>query len=285
MVIKVLLYKIKRFFINTFSYCKWRVKFVFFSFYNPLFSKTVREQNRDFKKIPILIINFNQLYYLKNLINSLVNSGYKNIVIVDNNSTYPPLLEYYNKINTYVEVLMRKTNDGHRVFWKNKELFNKFGKGYYVITDADIELTVDCPDDFMLHFKKILDSNNQLVKVGFSLKIDDIPDSNKHKRKIINWENQFWKNTDANGNYRAVIDTTFALYRPMNQFCIDYFYEAIRTKAPYIAKHGGWYVDHNNLTQEQEFYMKTASQSSSWKVGENRELIKKIYEYHSKKLI
>lgn len=278
MVIKVFLYKRKRSFIKSFSFFKWRVKFFFFSFYNPLFNKIVREQNKDFKKIPILIINFNQLYYLEKLINSLVNNNYENIIIIDNNSTYPPLLEYYKKINAYVKVLNRKTNDGHRVFWKNKDLFSKYGKGYYVVTDADIEITDDCPDDFILYFKKILDKNEQLVKVGFSLKIDDIPDSNKYKGKIFNWENQFWKNTDTNGNYRAVIDTTFALYRPMNQFCIDYFYEAVRTKAPYIAKHGGWYIDHNNLSEEQAFYMKTANDSSSWKVKENSELSKKGYE-------
>lgn len=278
MRINLYLYRCKRFVINTFSYYKWRVKFVFFSFYNPLFNKTVREQNKDFKKIPILIINFNQLYYLKKLINSLVNNGYKNIVVIDNNSTYPPLLEYYDRVNAYVEILLRKTNDGHRVFWKNKDLYNKYGKGYYVVTDADIELTANCPDDFILHFKKILDNNKQLVKVGFSLKIDDIPDSNKHKSKILNWEKQFWQNEDADGNYRTIIDTTFALYRPTNQFYINYFYDAIRTKVPYIAKHGGWYIDHKNLTEEQEFYMKTASESSSWKVGENSELSKKVYE-------
>lgn len=274
---KLFLYRIKRFFIKTLSYYKWRLRFIFFDFYNPLFNKTVREQNRNFKKIPIIIINFNQLKYLKVLITFLVKNDYTNILVIDNNSTYPPLLEYYDEINTFVEVLRRKTNDGHRVFWKNKDLWERYGKGYYVITDSDIQPVTGCPDDFMYCFKKILDDNKRITKVGFSLKIDDIPDSNKHKNKIINWEEQFWKRRDRQGNYITEIDTTFALYRPINQFYINYFYDAIRTRAPYIVKHGGWYVDHENLSEEQDFYMKTANESSSWKIGVNGDLMKKVY--------
>ena len=51
----------------------------------------------DAKQIPIVINNFNRLGYLKRLIASLESRGYKNIHIIDNNSTYPPLLEYYEK--------------------------------------------------------------------------------------------------------------------------------------------------------------------------------------------
>lgn len=274
----MVLYRIKRFFFKKILYCKWKIKFVFFNFYNPVFNKTVLQQNDDFKRIPIIIINFNQLHYLQKLVNHLINDGYKSIVIIDNKSTYPPLLEYYENINNCVDIILRKTNDGHRVFWKNKELFNKYGKGYYVITDADIEISEDCPHDFIKHFKKILDNNKKLIKVGFSLKIDDIPDCNEHKATILNWENQFWVNKDESENYIGLIDTTFALYRPINQFYIDNFYKAIRTRSPYTAKHGGWYIDHKNLSEEQTFYMKTAGKSGSWKVEKSGELSNKGYQ-------
>jgi len=81
----VFLYRIKRFLINTFSLIEWRVKFVFFSFYNPIFNTIIKEQNEDFKKIPIIIINFNQLEYLSKLIAFLIKYNYRNIVIIDNN--------------------------------------------------------------------------------------------------------------------------------------------------------------------------------------------------------
>jgi len=68
------------------------------------------------------------------------------------------------------------------------------------------------------------------------------------------------------------------LYRPLNQFEYNYFYKSLRLKSPYIAKHGGWYIDHNNLNEEQEYYMKTASKSASWRVDEAGALVGEHYE-------
>ena len=49
----------------------------------------------DYKEIPIIINNFNRLDTLQKLIASLEIRGYRNIYIIDNLSTYPPLLDYY----------------------------------------------------------------------------------------------------------------------------------------------------------------------------------------------
>lgn len=271
-------YRIKRSIVKRFSYNIWKVKFFFFNFYNPVFNKIVKGQNKDFKKIPIIIINFNQLFYLKKLIEFLLKTGHNNIVVIDNNSTYLPLLNYYEKIKEYVTVEKQDSNKGHRVFWKTPQLYKKYGKGYYVITDPDIVPDSDCPDDFLIYFKKILDRDKWLTKVGFSLKINDIPDTNKHKKKIIRWESKFFDYKDGDGNFIADIDTTFALYRPLNQFYLAKFYSSIRCNQPYMAKHGGWYINHEKMSEEQVFYMNTANTSSSWKVGDEKELLQKDYE-------
>ena len=47
---------------------------------------------------PIIINNYNRLEYLKDLIAWLESAGMKKIYIIDNLSTYPPLLEFYKKI-------------------------------------------------------------------------------------------------------------------------------------------------------------------------------------------
>ena len=230
-----------------------------------LFNSTIKKQNDDYKLIPIIIISFNQFFYLKQLVSFLKKHDYNNIAILDNNSTYPPLLDYFNDIEKDVKIHRFNKNYGHRVFWKQKTIFDKYAKGYYVVTDPDIVPVNECPHNFLKHFKEILDANSEINKVGFSLKIDDIPDTNKEKETIIKWENQFWRNLTKNKNYVAKIDTTFALYRPKTiaPIWLDFF-KAIRVKYPYIAKHGGWYVDSNNLTKEQEYYVKTVNKSSSW---------------------
>lgn len=54
-------------------------------------------KNIDYKKTPIIINNFNRLSTTVQLIDALKQRGYNNIHILDNQSTYPPLLEFYKK--------------------------------------------------------------------------------------------------------------------------------------------------------------------------------------------
>ncbi|MBJ7880581.1 glycosyltransferase family A protein [Gelidibacter salicanalis] len=242
-----------------------RFRFEVTYYYNELFNPTVKAQRKDYKTIPIIIISFNQLFYLKQSLEFLTKSSYTNIVILDNNSTYPPLLKFFNTLNSNITLHRLETNYGHRVFWNQKEIFNRYAKGYFVVTDPDIVPLSECPHDFLNYFKIILDNNPEVNKVGFSLKIDDIPNENNLKESILKWEAKFWKNQNLDGNYVAGIDTTFALYRPKSIKPIwQNFFKAIRTKYPYIAIHGGWYMDSSNLTEEQDYYIKTVNKSSSW---------------------
>lgn len=52
----------------------------------------------NWRYVPIFINSRDRLGVLKKLIDWLLDAGYRNLIILDNNSTYPPLLEYYNNI-------------------------------------------------------------------------------------------------------------------------------------------------------------------------------------------
>ncbi|WP_165930301.1 glycosyltransferase family 2 protein [Flavobacterium sp. GT3P67] len=230
------------------------------------------------KEIPIIITSFNQLEYLKKLINFLLARGFSNLVIIDNNSTYEPLLRYFDEIKNKATIHRLKKNYGHLVFWKRYDLFVKYGNGYYVVTDPDIVPLADCPEDFLIKFQSVLLENKKRMKVGFGLKIDDIPLSNPNREKVISWEAKFWKKKISEGVYDADIDTTFALYKPFYHRKNKKFKTALRTDYPYVALHGGWYIDMNNLSEEQLFYFKTANDSSSWKIDETGKIANADYE-------
>ncbi len=53
-------------------------------------------------QIPIYFINRNRFKTLKKFIDWLQNSGFKNIKVLDNQSTYAPLIDYYNEIENDV---------------------------------------------------------------------------------------------------------------------------------------------------------------------------------------
>ena len=158
-------------------------------------------------------------------------------------------------------------NFGHDVFFKNKYLQKKYGRGFYVITDADIVPNEALPENFMdIFIQHLIKFWGEITKVGFALKIDDIPNENIHKARILNYEKKFWIEKFQSDIYIAPLDTTFSLYKPgyPNKYNHTSFWSAHRFSGNYIAKHGGWYVDQGNLTEEQEYYLKTASISSSW---------------------
>lgn len=234
-------------------------------------SRLIKSQRQNPLSIPILIINFNQLNYLKKLLYFLKERGFENIVIIDNLSTYPPLLEFYKTLESPITIEYMKKNYGHKVFFENKELQQKYGRGYYVITDADILPNQNLPTDFMYHLIEMLDLYfKRVTKVGFALDIKDIPDTYALKDKVITWEKRFWINPITQDRYLNWIDTTFALYKPMypNNFNDFDFLDAIRIAGNYTSKHGGWYLNTNNLTDEQKYYFNTVNGSSSWRIDE-----------------
>ena len=238
----------------------------------------VRQQLKDIKHIPIIIISFNQVSQLKQLVNFLLERHYSNIVIVDNNSTYTPLLDYFKTLPSQVTLHRLKQNEGHLAFWKNKAICERYTRGYYVVTDADVLPLDACPDDFLKTFIKLLDKAYDRTKVGFSLKLDDIPDTNPNKPNILTWESKYWTTKIHPLAYKAEIDTTFALYRPGYQYQLKNFTKAWRTDYPLQARHGGWYLDINYLTDEQKYYIKTANKSASWNIDAKGKLINQAHK-------
>lgn len=253
--------------------------FQFFIFEIIIRSKKIKNQKKDIFKIPIIIINYNQLFYLKKLISFLLIRGYNNIIIIDNHSDYLPLLNYYETLDkSRITVDYQMDNLGHLVLFKKKNLLDKYtNDGYYVLTDADIIPNHKLRNNFVLDLIKVMEKKHfNISKVGFALRIDNIPDFYPLKNKVLDWETKFWKKKLKSDKlmFRAAIDTTFALYKP---FYKSYFYQnefisAIRIAGDFECEHGGWYIDPDNMTDEQKHYFNSSNSSSSWVFDENKNL-------------
>ncbi|WP_087491540.1 MULTISPECIES: glycosyltransferase family A protein [unclassified Winogradskyella] len=263
---------------STLSQLQLVFKFAYNQLVNRYFNRLAIAQEKNVLSIPIIIISFNQLTYLKQLIDYLLSSGFRNIIIIDNNSTYKPLLDYFNEIKSVVAIKRLKKNYGHKVFWEVPEVYKKYAGGYYVVTDPDILPLHENAENFMNLFIKILNTNSKATKVGLSLKIDDIPNTNKNKLKIIEWETQWWLKPLSAELYEANIDTTFAMYRPKYHAKDGRFLSGIRTASPYIAKHLSWYIDTDNLSKETQFFMNSCNASSSWRLSTDGTLKDKRYD-------
>ncbi|ROI02179.1 glycosyltransferase [Chryseobacterium sp. G0240] len=230
----------------------------------------IKSQRKNPLNIPVIIINFNQLHYLKQLIRFLQKRKFENIIIIDNKSDYPPLLEYYKTIDKEVTIERMSENLGHKVFFDTPYLQQKYGKGYFVLTDPDIVPNEKLPVNFMSEMISKMDRYHKTItKVGFALDIETIPDYFPLKEKVLKWEKQFWEKKLEDNVYSAYVDTTFALYKPYYPLKFNNlpFLEGIRIGGNYTALHGGWYMDPQNYSEEYLHYIKSVDKSSSWKLN------------------
>jgi hypothetical protein len=223
--------------------------------------KIFPSQIKDFKQVPIIINNRNRLTHLIHLIEWLERYGYNNLYIIDNDSAYPPLLDFYSKTKHTVFKLTK--NMGYCALWETN-IFKIFKKDFYVYTDPDILPINECPGDFMNYFFRMMQKYKYLKKIGFSLYLDDIPDHYRKKAEVIEWEKQYYTNKIADNLFQAPIDTTFALYRPWAKGNATKFMLTFRVGYPYHIRHMPWYENSDDLSDEEQYYISNSQTSTFW---------------------
>jgi hypothetical protein len=225
-------------------------------------------------RIPVVINNYNRLTHPLQLIAFLENCGFTNIIILDNKSSYPPLLSYYNSCQH--QVIKSAVNYGHLALWESG-LYHKLKWNYFVYTDSDLVPINECPKNFIEFFRARLEAKVSLDKVGFGIKIDDLPDHFPLKSRVVDYEKKYWQKEVETNIYDAPIDTTFALYKPLSNLIQGHAstQKANRVGFPYLVRHMPWYVDSKNLTEEEKQFIVSSNTSSS--IAEHFKGRKNIY--------
>jgi hypothetical protein len=211
-------------------------------------------------KIPVIINNRNFLTWPKAMVERIKEyDGVGEIIIVDNDSTYPPLLEWYATNPCRIERL--NDNLGMGAPWVS-EVVKQLNGAPYVLTDPDMGLE-DTPDDTLLYLFDRLNSL-QLDKVGLGLDWQIVEKKSPYYERLNVYEKSRWSNSPViDGVYTEVqIDTTFALYN------VDhYFIGGGSTTFPYVARHYPWEFSVEEARNSEEFmyYMDNATSASSYK--------------------
>jgi len=217
--------------------------------------------------IPVLINNFNRLDLLKLQIEWL-HSLNENIaiIVVDNASTYPPLLNFYKTLktlNTNIQVVYLGFNSWRKGVEYLAGKLKSFPK--IVITDVDLLPYPTTPTDIFTHLSMLLDKYPDYNHIGTSLEINDLPDTNPLKQKVVQFESRYWTPYTKQLNqevFIADIDTTFAMYRNTSKILSTG--PALRTDRPYTLKHVDWYMTPNNYTKEYQNYLASCKSFATW---------------------
>jgi len=215
------------------------------------------------KETYIFICSYNRLEPLKMLVKALTQRGYKNIVVLDNGTTYQPLLGWY-KTAEVKEVYFCANNYGPEALDCVRNFESDFQQKYnhivlneyHVYTDSDVVPIDEVPHDFIDNMVEMCKQYG-IPKIGLSLKIDDLPDHFVLKNKVVLHESSFFEREfiedDRCRLYKAPVDTTFAVNAP--GLACGYSDYAYRAAGTYFAKHMPWYFDSNNLPVDEIYYL------------------------------
>ncbi len=215
----------------------------------------------SFSKIPVFINSRDRLECLRALVNWLIKGNHQCIYILDNDSTYEPLLDYYRYLEQnepFVKILYLKKNMGHKALWDSNLLEILHISTPYVYTDSDVVPSVECPLDVLNDLLAILCKYPYIKKVGLGLKTDDITYFDAEKTRQA--EKRFYLHEIEPEVYFGSVDTTFALYRNYRHYNL---YVSARTSGKRMAYHMPWYYDWNNLPKDEQYYVNHANASAT----------------------
>lgn len=230
----------------------------------------------DSDDIPIIIPVFNTVSYLKSMLSQLEDRGWTNVIVFDNNSTYPPMLDYLNELTQNHNVVFSEENLGPRIFTENKDICSRMPK-HFIVTDPDLLFNKDMPATAIDKMKRIVDMY-EVSKVGLAIDINTPEERNRffNANQVDNWERGYWRRKierypEKDDLYAAPIDTTFSLYNrdkflseidhvPGRMTCNT---SAIRIAGRFTCRHMGWWAEQPLTAEEYEFYKNTHTWSST----------------------
>jgi hypothetical protein len=210
-------------------------------------------------KVTVVINNRNLLTWPREMVSRI--EKYENlagIILVDNQSSYPPLLEWYQ--TSPHPVIRLDGNVGHEAPFSQRVL-DAIPTEDFVVTDPDLGL-LDTPNDTLTHLRQLLHQNPALGKVGLSLDWRTVPRQSPYYAHCHGYERELWDRPQIGLHLRsAPVDTTLAVYN--KKIACHYFIGGARTEPPYTARHYPWELV--GVTEEYRYYLDRASTSSSFK--------------------
>lgn len=208
--------------------------------------------------IPIFLTVRDRARDLRVLVDWLQTLGQEDIRLVDNASTYPPLLAYLALAEHIpgITVIRLPENLGARAVWRAALVPTDRP---YLVSDPDLRPAPETPADALARLADLLARYPGFAKVGLGLDLRDLaPDAPQRA-----WEEGLVAPDRERepGVYLSLIDTTCALYRPGARWT----YQALRTGFPYVLRHPSWAV--TTPDAEDRYYLDralTGREGSSW---------------------
>lgn len=218
--------------------------------------------------IPVYLISYNRLDWLKGMCEWLLRIPSVVPTVIDNASTYPPLLDWLER--PPVQVIRLSENVGKYAVWRSGTVplgprhRSFYGSEFYAVSDPNLDLT-GCPPDLFEVLEEGLRRYPCALKCGPSLEYTDLPDHFPLKNEVVEWESGHWGDRLDDAFFSAPLDTTLALYHCDRAFEQHRWLKpSLRADRPYTARHIPWYSDPLKPTPEDAHYHRRSGVYGHW---------------------
>lgn len=211
--------------------------------------------------VPVLLLSFNNPTLFRLLVDQLRTCFNASVTILDNGSTYEPMITYLRSLSTdpHISVHFFQENFGpHVLFGERGAPIMKTLPQHFVLADSDIKLSDFTPKNFICVLARLTDVMH-VPKAALALDLSDhdemFPQETFYptvKQSIYTHERSLYQKARVDGwpiinatVYHAETDTTFAVY--IKQFLtakgdgmFHFAYRAVRVGSIFAAKHRPW---------------------------------------------
>ncbi len=223
------------------------------------------------KQTPVFINSFEQLTYLRDSVDWFLANGFTNITVMDQGSTYPPLLDYLaSSAFPSMGRVLRFRNIGPRRAVRRAAAMTGFDRPF-IFTDPDLELPSPPHADF-LNRLIFLGRRYNVAKVGLALDINgsrvngSLPTG---RFTVRSYYRRFFRNPLQKDVYNVGVDTTFFVYVPKIEpnpgdiLRSQPRIPAIRVGGSgFVAQHRPWLYD-NGMPEEEEAHYRARTSIAS----------------------
>lgn len=215
---------------------------------------TCRLCDADCKKIPVVLLSYNNPTFLRLMVRQLQDCFNASVQVIDNGSDFPPMREYLSELETTsVTVHRMPKNLGPHILFdspQGEEILKALPQ-HFVLSDSDLRLGDNTPANFLCILACVAEYLSA-AKVGLALDLADndqmfhLPNY-QHGRTIVEWESYLYKASVhlkhwpelANSVFEALVDTTFAMYN--KTYLAGFDYNGYRVGGIFSAKHRPFY--------------------------------------------
>ena len=206
----------------------------------------------------VFITVFNRFTWMLPLLEDFKKAGLEPILI-DNHSTYPPLLEWYKHCEYPVHFLPK-----NHLAWAffTTELYKLYdNERYFIISDSDMDISKVPLDWPQVLFEALQRADDPIWKAALGYEIGDLPQNEMTDMAIrANWAQN--SNPDSFGFTECATDLGIAMYDRLRRSPTpnkeENWYASVRAPKPYYCRHLDWYMTSETLREEDIYYLKEA---------------------------